>query len=103
MHVKIRQGAAAFEKFTKLFTSEDFQTKLQMGITNPERKQAKEVLKKLVPVLTGGGKKTVVGALERRAVAGEVLVMGRAYGATSNFLTVSVDDVHTPGVFQLAF
>ena len=36
MYVKIRQDAAAFEKFTKLFTSEDFQTKLRMGIANPE-------------------------------------------------------------------
>ena len=44
--------AAAFEKFTKLFTSEDFQTKFRMGIANPEGKQAKEVLKKLIPVLT---------------------------------------------------
>ena len=103
MHVKIRQDAAAFEKFTKLFTSEGFQTKLRMGIANPEGKQAKEVLKKLIPVLTSGGKKTVFGALERRAAAGEILAMGRAYGAASNFLTVSVDDVHTPGVFRLAF
>jgi len=103
MHVKIRQDAAAFEKFTKLFTSESFQTKLRMGIANPEGKQAKEVLKKLIPVLTSGGKKTVFGALERRAAAGEILAMGRAYGAASNFLTVSVDDVHTPGLFRLAF
>ena len=103
MHVKIRQDAAAFEKFTKLFTSEGFQTKLRMGIANPEGKQAKEVLKKLIPVLTSGGKKTVFGALERRAAAGEILAMGRAYGAASNFLTVSVDDMHTPGVFRLAF
>ena len=99
VHVKIRQDATAFEKFTNLFTSEDFRTKAWMGIANPEGKQAKEVLKKLIPVLTSGGKKTVFGALERRATAGEILATGRAYGAASNFLTVSVENVHTPGVF----
>ena len=61
------------------------------------------MLKKLIPVLTSGGKKTVFGALECQAVAGEILAMGTAYSAASNFLTVSVDDVHTPGVFRLAF
>ena len=96
-------NAALFEKCTKFFTSEDFQTKLQMGITNPEGNQAKEVLKKLIPVLTSGGKKTVFCALEHRPAAGKILSMGRAYGAASNFLTVSVDNVHTPEVFQLAF
>ena len=60
-------------------------------------------MKKLIPVLTSGRKKTVFGALERRAAAGEILAMGRAYRAASNFLTVSADDVHTPGVFQLTF
>ena len=47
-----------------------------MGVANPEGKQAKEVLKKLIPVLTSGGKKIVFGALERRAAAGEILNMG---------------------------
>ena len=43
------------------------------------------------------------GALERRATAGDILAMGTAYGAASTFLRVSVDNVHTPGVFRLAF
>ena len=43
------------------------------------------------------------GALERRAAAGEILAMGRAFGAASNFLTFSVDDVHTPGVLRMSF
>ena len=78
--------------------SKEFQTKLQRSVANPKGKDAKEVLKKLVPVLTNGGKRTVIGALERRAAAEEILAMGRSFGAASNFLTFSVDDVHTPGV-----
>ena len=75
-----------------------------MGIKNPEGKQTKEVLKNLMPRLTSGGKKSVFGALERRAAAGEILAVGRAYyGAAYNFLTVSVDNVHTPGVFPTGF
>ena len=60
-------------------------------------------MRKLTPVLTNGGKETVSGTFERRTAAGEILAMGREYGATSIFLAVSVDDVHTPGIFRLAF
>ena len=103
MHAKIRHDPAAFEKFTRTFMSKEFQTKIQRSVADPEGRDAKEVLKKLVPILTVGGKRTVFGALERRAAAGEILAMGRMFGPASNFLTVSVDDIHSPGVFRMAF
>lgn len=68
--------------------SDSFQKNLRMSVANPEGKQAKHMLGKLLPVLTSGSKKTVFGALERRAAAGEILAMGHRYGPASNFLTV---------------
>jgi hypothetical protein len=56
-----------------------------------------------VPILASGGKQTIFGALERRRAVGEILAMGRKYGAASNFLTISIDDVNTPNVFRMGF
>ena len=103
MHAKIKQNPESFEKFTQTFMHKDFQTKLQNAVANPEGKDAKHILNKLVPMLACGGKQTVFGALERRRAAGEILSMGRKYGPASNFLTINIDDVNTPSVFRMAF
>jgi hypothetical protein len=84
MHAKVKQNPQSFEQFTRTFMEKDFQTKLQNAVVNPEGKDAKQVLKKLVPILASGGKQTIFGALERRKAAGEILAMGRKYGAASN-------------------
>ena len=103
MHAKIKQNPKSFEQFTRTFMEKDFQTKLQNAVANPEGKDGKYVLNKLVPMLASGGRNTVFGALERRSAAGEILAMGRKHGAASNFLTVSVDDVHSPSVLRMGF
>ena len=80
MHAKIRKDPKAFESFTKTFMSRNFQSKLLKAVAIPDGADAKFVLKRLVPMLTTGGKNTVFGALERRAAAGQILAMGRKYG-----------------------
>ena len=103
LSAQISKDKEAFEKFTKLFLSNNFQCKLHGAVSNPDGSDAKYILKKLVPILTTGSKRTPFGAFERRSAAGEILAMGRKYGGGSNFLTVSVDDVCSPGVIQLCF
>ena len=103
MHAKVKQNPKSFEQFTRTFMEKDFQTKLQSAVANPEGKDGKYILNKLVPMLASGGRNTVFGALERRSAAGEILAMGRKYGAASNFLTVSIDDVQSPHVFRMGF
>ena len=100
---RIRQDPQAFEEFSKKFTSGEFQNNLRRAVADPESQQAKDVLNKIMPVMTAGSRKTTFGALQRRSTAGEILAMGRKYGPASNFLTVSVDDVNSPGVLRMAF
>ena len=103
MAARVKQDPGAFEQFTKMFMSKEFQHQLQKSVANPECKEAKSVLNKLIPVMTSGSKKTSFGALERKSAAGEILAMGRKYGPASNFLTASVDDINSPLVFRMAF
>jgi hypothetical protein len=96
---KLCKDSAAFEQ-SIIFTSAVFQTKLQIRITNPWGKPAREVLKKLIPVLISEEKNTVIGALEPQAAAGDILAMEKAYDGRQNILLVLVDDMHTPRRFH---
>ena len=99
---RIKQNPKAFDEFTKTFTSSSFQKHLQKAVANPDSPQAKKVMNKLIPVMTSGSKSVTFSALQRRSTAGEILAMGRKYGPASTFLTVSVDDVNSPGVLRMA-
>ena len=83
--------------------SKEFQAKLKRAVQNPSGCDAKSVLRHLVPIMKSVGKNTSFGALERHVAGGDILAMGRRYGAASLFLTVAVDDVNSPNVFRLTF
>ena len=103
MAAKIRGDPKKFDNFAEKIMSPSFQAQLKRAVEKPNSKEARKVFNTLTPVLTSGGKKTTCGALERRSAAGEILSMGRRYGPASCFLTVSVDDVNSPGVFGMSF
>jgi hypothetical protein len=46
---------------SKEFTSTDFQVKMQNAVAHPDGKDAKYVIRKLLPVLTTAGKNTSFG------------------------------------------
>ena len=103
MHGKVKADPKAFEEFAKKFMSKEFQAKLKRAVQNPSGCDAKSVLRHLVPIMKSVGKNTSFGALERHVAGGDILAMGRRYGAASLFLTVAVDDVNSPNVFRLTF
>ena len=88
MHAKVKRDPKAFGQFVNSFMKSDFQEKLKEAVANPTGKVAKQVLRKLVPVLKSGGKKSAFSALDRHAAAGEILAMGRRFAAAPTFLTV---------------
>ena len=93
----------AFDKLSKEFTSAEFQVKVQNAVAHPSSKDAKYVLKKLLPVLTTAGKNTCFGALERNSSLGETYALIRRFGPQFLFLTIAIDDVNNPQVFRLTF
>jgi len=131
MHAKVKRDPKAFAQFVNSFMKSDFQEKLKESVANPTGKVAKQVLRKIIPVLKSGGKKSAFSALDRHAAAGEILAMGRRFAAAPTFLTVgessfsnvfcldvlpssiklnvcyittpAVDDVNSPTVFRLSF
>ena len=102
MYAKALSNEQDFDRFVSDYMSDDFQQKLQEAVLRPHSSSAKHVLGKLVPVLTGGSKKTVFGALERNENAGKIMALGRRFGSAPAFLTFAIDDVNHPTSLRLA-
>jgi len=96
MHAKQAQNKSAFAKFAEEYMSESFQEKLKEAVKDPHGKIGKEVMKKIEPILAGGGKLTTYGALARADTAKKIMAMRRRYGCAGAFLTFACDDVNNP-------
>jgi hypothetical protein len=58
-------------------------------------------MKKIEPILTGGGKRTTYGALARADTGGKIMAMRRRYGCAPAFLTFGMDDVNNPTAIRM--
>ena len=93
----------AFEKLSQEITTSAFQSKVQNAVADPKSKDAKYVLKRLIPVLTSAGKNTSYGCLQKNASLGEMYAMMRRFGPQFAFVTIAIDDVNNPHIFRLTF
>ena len=82
--------------------SESFQDELKEAVKNPHGKIGKKVMKKIEPMLAGGGKRTAYGALARADTGGKIMAMRRRYGCAPAFLTFAIDDVNHPTSLRMA-
>ena len=90
------QNKREFAKFAEEYLSESFQEKLKEAVKDPHGKVAKQIMKKIEPFLTGGGKLTTYGALARADTGGKILAMRRRFGCAPAFLTFAINDVNHP-------
>ena len=82
---KVRNNQDAFDKFAELALSKDFLDKLNRAQGNPTSKEAKEVLREVMPVLHSTGKATPFGAIKRNASLAKVYAMNRRYAGAFVF------------------
>jgi hypothetical protein len=103
MSARRHANPEAFDELAQEISSPSFHMKVQNAVADPGCKDAKYVLRKLIPVLTTAGKHTSYGALERNSALGENYALIRRFGPELTFLTVAIDDVSCPHVFRLSF
>jgi hypothetical protein len=96
VRAKEAQNPSEFAKFAEEYMSESFQEKVKEAVKDPHGKIAKQVMKKMEPFLTGGGKRTTYGALARADTGGKIMAMRRRRGCAPAFLTFGMDDVNDP-------
>ena len=102
MHAKQAHDKSQFVKFAEEYLSEGFQEKLKVAVKDPHGKIAKEVMKKIEPILSGGGKQNTYGALARADTGKKIVAMRRRFSCAPAFLTFAIDDVNHPTSIRMA-
>ena len=102
MHAKRVNKENEFAKFAEEFTSDSFREKLKEAIKDPHGKIGKEVMKKVEPILTGGGKLSAYGALARADTGKKIMAMRRRHACAPAFLTFAIDDINHPSSLRMA-
>ena len=103
MKAKVNRDPAAFLAMAEKFLSAEFKTMLKKAVANPVSKDAQKVMAEVGPVLKSSQKKTVYGVMEKYSASGEILAMGRRYGAASNFTSFTFNDTQHPNSVRLTF
>ncbi|CAB9516444.1 helicase PIF1 [Seminavis robusta] len=100
---KIRKDPAAFEQYATLLRDEEFQQKILQAAENPSSPEAKQVLRTVLPVLSLGGRNTIMaGALGDTSSLSRAMAMAKRYGPVANMVTVTPDDINNPTSFRWA-
>jgi len=100
VHAKT-QDKSKWNAFVELYTSPEFQAKLQQASADPHSSVGREVMRVLTPMLAGAGKSVTFGAIERDRSKGEIMALGRRFGCAPTFLTFAIDDVNNISSIRL--
>ena len=103
VHMKQKSDPRAFREFVEMILSREFKEDLKFSVKEPESKTAEKVLKKIMPVLTMSGSRTLFGAVERNVALAKLMGMGKWYGPACNFLTMAPDDVNNPTSLRASY
>lgn len=90
----VRSHKQSFDRFTKLVKKKDFRKKIIKAKKNPSGKTARQIMHTVGPVLTMGGKNTLVGSNEKNDTIAKIHSLCLRYGMPTLFLTVAIDDVN---------
>ena len=99
---KIRSNPKAFKEYASLMNSEEMKSKIKQAARNPEKKDAKEVIRLVSPFLKIGSKNTFCAPLKGDDGLSKTYAMTRRFGPASTFLTITPDDISNPTSFRLA-
>ena len=91
-----------FAEYEEVVNAPDFPEKLEEAVQQPNSRAARQLMKKLLPLLSIASSPVPWSSSERGSCIGMMLAMARRYGPPSCFLTIAPDDVHDPTCIRLA-
>ena len=86
-----------------LLDSAEHQKMFQEAMKEPNGPLAKQILKKLLPLLNITGGAVPYGAVETNVALTKIFEMTKRYGPAFGFLTFSFDDIHNPRAIRAAY
>ena len=94
--VKVRGNDAKTQELTQLVNEEDFEARLLTAIKNPTSMEAKEISKKVLPLLKIVGSRVGWSSLERSNTLTRLYAMNQFFGTSFLFVTLSPSMRNTP-------
>ena len=76
VNAKVKTNKKSFKLYQELLKSKDFKKKLNVAIKKPNSKEAKEVFKKISPVLKVSGRRAPFGAFQKSDVITKIYALG---------------------------
>jgi len=89
-----RNSPDVARKFADLRQEPGLQAKLDAAVANPSGPEAKEVLRRILPLLSIAARKVPWSGAERKYVQTFLIALARWHGPGAVFLTASPDDIH---------
>ena len=99
---RVRSHPDAFAKFEEVVNDPDFEGKLAEAVRDPKGAVCREVMQAVMPFVTLSASKVPWGTEERRSEFGKLLGKLQFLGAGNNWLSMALDDVHSPSAIRWA-
>ena len=74
-----------------------------VNYTHPDSKEATDLLKKFLPIMSAAGSTVPRSNFERKKCEADMRAMIRSLGSPSLFLTMAVDDVNDMNVLRMTY
>jgi hypothetical protein len=100
---RVRSSTASFQAFSEAVADPNFVHLVDEAVKNPKGDAAKVVLARVGPHMRVCGQNVPYSPIERRESAVNLYGLVQNYGLPSMFLTISLDDAHSPLVLRMCF
>ena len=100
---KVKKDPGAFNSYAKLINSVEFKELVKEANQDPSSKAASQVMQQVLPVLAFGARNNMMsGVAGDTTILTEGMCMAKRYGPNKTLVTVTPDDINTPGVLRFA-
>ena len=102
MKIRLRTNKENLHKVCTLIKDDNFDAKINDAIKYPDGKNAQDIAKTIIPLLSISKNQAPFGYLDHKDQIGKIYNQVRRYGPATNFVTFNFDDVSSPNVLRMA-
>jgi hypothetical protein len=98
---RVYSNNQSIKKFMRAINAPNFDAKLKEAMLNPDTREAKTFLKKILPNIKMAAGKIPFGDMERQESKYHLFGMAQRFGAPAFFLTMTPNEIHGPLCLRL--
>ncbi len=91
VYYRVKQSGDKEKQFVDLVNHDEFESKLQNAISEPQSSSAKQFKKKIEPLVSLIGRTTPYSVFERKDILAQIYSLTHSFGLPTHFLTISTN------------